>query len=206
MSQEFFYNNYGQWLKEVVVADLLAQGLVHDANGNGKIDIKLNANDPNGTPWIEGFDGDLTSILGDRDEVTLRHHLHGHDKWYSNSYTSSSSEGETTVSSSDGHDTIFMFTNGDDILRFDFTADAGWNAGMNTAEEELAFLQSFFSVTAVDADSVPGNESTKISVGDWSTTLFGQLYGDADNNGSNDVFDHIAFFVNDVPINDILIG
>jgi len=102
MSQSFFAKNYGEWLREVVVADLMAQGLDLDVNGDGHVGIGLNQNDPDGTPRIEGLtDKQLASIFGDRDEVTLRHGHHEHDRWYSNSYTSANGEGGTTVVNDD---------------------------------------------------------------------------------------------------------
>jgi hypothetical protein len=80
--------------------DLLAQGLELDANGNGKAGVRLKQHDPDGTPRVEGLtDEQLSAIFSDRDEVTLRHGHHGHDQWYSNTYTSSSSEDKTTVAS-----------------------------------------------------------------------------------------------------------
>ena len=196
LSQSFFAKNYAEWIREVVVADLLAQGLDLDVNGDGEIGVRLNAKDPDGTPWIEGLsDDELSAIFGDRDEVTLRHHHHGHDKWYSNSYTSSSSgDGDATISSSDGNDMIFGFSP-DDTLRFDFTADAAWNAGMDPAEE-LAYLRSFFSVELVDPDGLGSNSATKVSAGDFSVTLMDQLFGDDNNDGVNDVFAQIEIFVN----------
>lgn len=120
LSEKFFQKNYAEWLRDVVVADLVAQGLAHDENGNGKIDVKLNAKDPDGTPRIEGLsDTELANIFGNRDEVTLRHNFHEHDRWYSNTYEPQSSDGETTVSSEDGFDTILDFAKGVDHLQFD---------------------------------------------------------------------------------------
>ena len=195
LSQSFFAKNYGEWIRDVVVADLLAQGLDLDVNGDGEIGVRLNAKDADGTPWIEGLSDDqLSAIFGDRDEVTLRHHHHGHDASYSNSYVSSASEGEATVASSDGNDMIFGFSP-DDTLRFDFTADAAWNAGMDPAEE-LALLESFFSVELVDPDGIGFNTATKVSTDDFSVTLMEQLFGDTDNDGVNDVFAQIDIYVN----------
>lgn len=208
LSQDFFSKNYGQWLKEVVVADLLAQGLVHDANGNGKIDVKFNANDPDGTPWIEGLSDELlNSIFGDRDEVTLRHGHHGHDKWYSNSYTSPGGDGgETTVSSADGSDTIANFDFDDslglgfDKIQFNFTADLNWDAGFADNAEKLAFLESFFEITQVDAFNTPDPNdvnSTRISLSDhtWSTTLEATLLDTPEVLSALDIY-----------VNDVLIG
>ena len=123
LTKAFFSHNYSEWLRDVVVVDLLAQGLDLDANGNGRVGVRLNQWDSDGTPRIEGLrDDQLSSIFGDRDEVTVRHGHHGHDRWYSNSYTSSSGEGKTTVASEDGFDTIvdfdFVVGKGGDQLDF----------------------------------------------------------------------------------------
>jgi len=165
LSQSFFSKNYSEWLREVVVADLVAQGLDLDANGDGRIGVGLNQNDPDGTPRIEGLtDEQLSAIFSDRDEVTLRHGHHGHDKWYSNTYTSATSEGETTVASNDGFDTIFHFNFDEDKLEFsglgsDFTleqfmavfqvaeVDAG---GTATADMQLSLMDDSWSVTLLD--------------------------------------------------------
>ena len=42
LSQSFFAKNYAEWIREVVVADLLAQGLDLDVNGDGEIGVRLN--------------------------------------------------------------------------------------------------------------------------------------------------------------------
>jgi Ca2+-binding RTX toxin-like protein len=146
LSQSFFSKNYSEWLREVVVPDLeaqlQAQGLTLDTNGDGRIDVSLNQKDPDGTPRIEGLsDGELSAIFGDRDEVALRHGHHGHDRWYSNSYTSSTGEGETTIASDDGFDTIVNFTFGEDKLEFkglgsDFTLDQFTSVFEKTESDE----------------------------------------------------------------------
>ena len=144
LSQSFFAKNYGEWIREVVVADLLAQGFDLDVNGDGEIGIRLNARDPDGNPRIEGLsDEQLSAIFDDRDEVTLRHHHHGHDKWYSNSYTSSSGEAETIVTSDDGFDTIVGFNFGEDHLEF-----SGFGSAL-TLEE----FTSLFEKTESDVNS-----------------------------------------------------
>ena len=120
LSESFFASNYMEWLREVVVPDLQERGLAHDDNGNGKIDVCLDAKDPGGTPHIEGLsDEQLAQLFGDRDEVTVKDGHHGENLWYSNSYTSSSGEGETTVASTDGHDTALGFDLNVDQLEFD---------------------------------------------------------------------------------------
>jgi hypothetical protein len=202
LSQSFFAKNYGEWLREVVVPDLQAQGLARDTDGNGRIDVSLNAKDPGGTPRIEGLgDEQLSAIFGERDEVTLRHDHHGHDRWYSNSYASSSGDGETTVASNDGFDTIADFSfEGVDRIQFNFTADANWDAGFVNDAEKLAYLESFFTISQVDAFNTPDPNdvnSTRISLNDdsWSTTLEAvQL--DAPN----------VLAALDIYVNDVLIG
>jgi len=168
MSQSFFAKNYGEWLREVVVADLLAQGLDLDVNGDGKVGIRLNQNDPDGTPRIEGLtDDQLASIFGDRDEVTLRHGHHEHDRWYSNSYTSASSEGETTVvNDGDGFDTIVKFEWGVDKLELN---------GLETLDPTE--FESLFKVTEterdIDGDGQGDTIDTTLALADdsWGVTL-----------------------------------
>jgi RTX calcium-binding nonapeptide repeat (4 copies) len=182
LSQSFFSENYSEWLREVVVPDLQAQGLAQDTNGNGKIDICLNQNDPNGTPRIEGLtDEQLSKIFGDRDEVTLQHGHHEHDAWYSNSYTSSSSGGETTVVSNDGFDTIidFNFVEGDggDQLEFD-----------GITQEQ--FLASFVVDDTQDLNS-DGTLDTLMTIdgsADWSVTLLGVSGHDLDAFANDSMF------------------
>jgi hypothetical protein len=163
LSEKFFEKNYTEWLNNVVVADLLAQGLVHDENGNGKIDVKLNAKDPDGTPRIEGLtDEQLAQIFGDRDEVTLRHNFHEHDRWYSNSYEAESGGGETTVSSEDGFDTILDFKVGEDRLEF------GGLEGLSLAE-----FENLFSLERGDMST-----TVKLADGSWGVTLQDVVFND----------------------------
>ena len=155
-------------MRDVVVADLLAQGLVSDTNGNGKIDIKLNHKDPGGTPRIEGLsDEQLAQIFENRDEVTLRHKFHEHDRWYSNSYKSEGGDGETTVSSGDGFDTILDFVVGEDRLEFDGLEDLS-----------LAEFQSLFALDRMDA----GSTTVKLADGSWRVTLEGVTFDEAMSN------------------------
>jgi len=170
LSQSFFAQNYSEWLREVVVPDLQAQGLAHDMNGDGKIDVSLNQKDPDGTPRIEGLsDEQLSAIFGDRDEVALRQHHHGHDAWYSNSYTSPGGAGETTVASDDGFDTIVDFAFGEDKLVFSGLGDL-------TLEQ----FTNLFKVSDVDTDGLSGADSTMLVFADstpadidWGITVQG---------------------------------
>jgi Ca2+-binding RTX toxin-like protein len=171
LSKAFFSHNYKEWLKDVVVVDLLAQGLELDANGNGRVGVRLNQRDEDGTPRIEGLTKEeLSEIFGDRDEVTVRHGHHGHDAWYSNTYKSSSGEDVTTVASNDGFDTIVDFTFGEDKLELnglgsDFTLDQ---------------FTSLFKVSDVDTDGLNGADSTMLAFADstpadidWGVTVQG---------------------------------
>lgn len=216
LTQSFFSQNYTEWLRDVVVADLFAQGLAHDVNGNGKIDIELNQNDPAGTPFIEGLSAEeLAGMFSDRDGVVLKTGEHAHERFYSNEYTSSSG-GETTaaVTSGDGFDTIADFdaTNafglGLDKIHFDFTAAANWDAGFADNAAKLAYLEDLFSITQVDAYGSGDVNSTRIQLASevqtpvndladdtWSVTLETALLTDAQ-----------VFAALDISVNGTLIG
>jgi len=167
LSQSFFSKNYSDWLREVVVPDLeahlQAEGLTLDTNDNGRIGVRLNQHDPDGTPRIEGLTKDqLSAIFSDRDEVTLRHGHHGHDAWYSNSYTSPSSGGETKVASEDGFDTIHDFAWGEDMLELNGLA------GLT-----LDDFTNLFKATETDTDNDGVFDDTTLALADdsWSVTL-----------------------------------
>ena len=159
-----------EWLREVVVPDLQDQGLAHDDNGNGKIDVSLNAKDPGGTPHIEGVADDvLSQMFGDRDEVTVHHGHHSHDLWYSNSYTSSSGGGETTVASADGHDTIldpisFDPTDGVHPLEFDGLS------GLSLDEFQSLFTLDLDAATNVTTLGLAADDSWSVAFTDLSDT------------------------------------
>lgn len=170
LSKSFFAANYMDWLREVVVPDLQAQGLAHDDNGNGKIDVSLNAKDPGGTPHIEGVsDEQLAQIFGDRDEVTVRHGHHSHDLWYSNSYTSSSGDGETTVASADGHDTIvdnLSFDPNDGVHPLEFDG----LSGLSLDEFQSLFTLDLDTATNVTTLGLAADDSWSVAFTDLSDT------------------------------------
>jgi hypothetical protein len=194
-TQSFFSSQYTAWLRHLVDTFNLGS----DVDGDGIVEVGLNQNDadPLATPFIEGMSAEeLTAMFMDRDSVFLKTGKVTQERYYSN--TLSTGDGADAVTSGDGRDTILDFTDASgDILQFNFGAAANWDAGL---ADPLAYLQSFFTVAQIDADGVGGVDSTKISVGDWSTTLVGQLYGDADFDGFSDVFNHVAIYVNDVLI------
>jgi len=163
LTENFFEKNYKEWLKEVVVADLLEQGFVLDANGNGKIKIDINEDSRNGTPRIEGLTKDqLAEIFGDRDSVILRDGHETEKAWYSNSYTSPGG-GQDSVASTDGFDTIVGFDFAEDTLDFN-----GLGAGFT-----LADFTSLFTVSNVDTGGAVGADSTMLALADgtWGVTL-----------------------------------
>lgn len=159
LTEKFFEKNYTEWLKEVVVPDLLAQGLELDANGNGKIKIDINEDSRNGTPRIEGLTKDqLAEMFGDRDGVILNDDGETEKAFYSNSFTSG--KGKDTVTSGDGFDTIVDFKFGEDKLDF---------SGITKGQ----FLASFFVDYTQNVDGVGGADTVITITGDtgWSLTL-----------------------------------
>ncbi|MEK6210709.1 MAG: calcium-binding protein [Pseudomonadota bacterium] len=163
LTEKFFEKNYEVWLKEVVVADLLEQGFMLDANGNGKIKIDINEDSRNGTPRIEGLTKDqLAELFGDRDSVILNDGGKAEKAWYSNSYTSPGG-GQDTVASTDGFDTIVGFDFAEDTLDFN-----GLGAGFT-----LADFTSLFKVSDVDTGGAVGADSTMLALADgtWGMTL-----------------------------------
>ena len=188
-SQGFFSSKYTAYLQHLVDE----YGIGEDLNGNGKVKIKINQNDPSGIPSIEGLsEEDAAEMFGDPTSLAVRtgHHHHGHhdhgnhghghkhghkhndkhdhkhhndkhdhtkERWYSDSFTIDGG-GEQTVSSADGHDSIFDFEW--DVDSLDFSG-----LGAMTLDQFLAT----FDVTET-ADG-----STLALEGDatWSVTLVG---------------------------------
>lgn len=171
LTEKFFEKNYTEWLKEVVVPDLLAQGFELDANGNGKIKIDINEDSRNGTPRIEGLTKQqLAEMFGDRDSVILRDGCDTEKAFYSNSFTSGN--GRDSIAGNDGFDTIvdFTFGPGGDKLEFN-----GVGAGFTVDQ-----FKSLFKVSDVDTDGDMAVDSTMLALADgtpadnnWGVTVQG---------------------------------
>lgn len=158
LTEKFFETNYQDWLKEVVVPDLLQQGLVLDANGDGKIKIDINEDSQNGTPRIEGLSkAQLAEMFGDRDSVILNDHGNTEKAWYSNSFTSGN--GQDTITSHDGSDKIVDFTWGVDKLEFHGLA------GLSQTQ-----FASLFAVTQGDVNG-DGIIDTTLALADGSEAV-----------------------------------
>jgi len=182
-SEKFFTAKYTEWLQHLVDD----YGIGEDVNGDGKVKIKFNENDPHAVPRIEGLNrAEADELFNDPTsaEVTTGHHGHHHghdhghghkyghhkqhtdDVWFSDSFTIDG--GTKTIASADGQDMI-DFTWGEDRLDFSGLGP------MTQGEFEAAF--------ALTDDG----GSTKIALeGDdtWSVTLLGvsghteaELYG-----------------------------
>lgn len=166
LTENFFEKNYKEWLKEVVVPDLLAQDFVLDANGNGKIKIGLDEVDLNDdseslTPRIEGLTQEqLDAIFGDPRSVVLRDGHETEVTLFSNSYTSPG--GEDTAASTDGFDNIVDFDFAQDKLDFD---------GLGSFT--LAEFANLFKVSVVDADNDGTIDDTQLALLDdsWGVSL-----------------------------------
>lgn len=162
-TQAFFSVQYTAWLNELVST----YGLGEDKDGDGKVSVGLNQNDPNGTPYIEGMsEEDLASMFGDRENVMLKTGKTTQERYYSDSFTFGSG---TTVSSTDGKDIIndFSRTDGDKLDFSGLTSDQ---------------FNSFFSVNVVDADGDTFLDDTVITLttdATWSLTLIGYTSFDA---------------------------
>ena len=87
------------------------------------------------------------------------------------------------ASSDDGFDVIVLFDAGSNKMRFDFSADQGWDAGLADNSAKLAFLEDLFKV-----------ESGMIALDDdtWSV--------DAGSLNQTDPFAAVDMYVNDVLI------
>ncbi len=167
-TQGFFASQYTAWLEHLV--DTF--GLGSDTNSDGVVEIGLNQNDPDGTPFIEGVSAEeLAGMFTDRDEVLLKTGKVTQERFYSNTFTTG--EGQDTVESTDGFDTIVDFDFAQDKLDFD---------GLGNLT--LAEFTSLFKVTVVDADSDGATDDTQLALLDdsWGVSLL-------DNNGAHDLSD-----------------
>lgn len=183
LTEKFFEQNYKEWLKEVVVPDLLEQGFVLDKNGDGKIKIGINDDSRNGTPRIEGLTKhQFDEIFGDRDSVILNDHGHTEKAWYSNSFASGN--GKDTVASTDGFDTIVDFKFGSDGDKLEFN---GLGADFTVDQ-----FTSMFKVSDVDTNGDHVADSTMLALADstaadinWGVTVQGAGHTEADFYGSS---------------------
>jgi hypothetical protein len=156
-TQNFFSMQYTAWLNELVETF----GLGSDTNGDGVIDVGLNQNDPDGTPFIEGVsDQDLAEMFGDPDSFMAKTGKTSHERFYADSF--STGDGGATVTSADGFDTIVEFDFAHDKLDFD-------GLGSLTLEE----FTSLFKVTVVDADNDGTIDDTQLALLDdsWGVSL-----------------------------------
>lgn len=185
LTENFFEKNYKEWLKEVVVPDLLAQGFTLDTNGDGKIkvgvsEVDLNEDGESLMPRIEGLTQEqVDAIFGDPRSVVLRDGHETEVTFFSNSYTSPGG-GQTTVTSTDGFDTIVGFDFAVDKLQFD---------GLGSLT--LADFTTLFNVTVIDADHDGIVDDTQLALLDntWGVSLL-------DDNGVHGLSDfHTNIFL-----------
>jgi len=157
-TQSFFATQYTAWLRHLVDTN----GLGSDINGDGIVGVGLNQNDaaPDATPFIEGVSAeDLGAMFTDRDNVTLKTGKVTQERFYSNSF--STGNGEDTVESTDGFDTIVDFQWGMDNLEFN-------GLGGLTLDQ----FKSLFTVNEADVNG-DGTTDTVLALADdtWSATL-----------------------------------
>ena len=162
MTQNEFSVKYTAWLNYLVAE----YGLGNDADGDGTVEIGLNQNDPNGTPWIEGMTAEeLDALFSSAESFTVKTGKTTQTRYYSDEFTIGSG---TSVTSTDGKDTITDFNTGEDKLNF---------SGV-TAEQ---FAQYFaWSVVDANNDGVVDDTVFTLSTDDsWSLTLIGVTDFDA---------------------------
>ena len=154
MTQSAFATSYTSWLN-ALVSEL---SLGSDLDGDGKISVNLNQNDPNGTPLIEGMsDEQLNALFADAASIDVKTGKTTQERWYSDLDTS----GGFQILNHDGNDTVLNFdVDGDDHDVLDLRGV--------TAEEALQYFN--FATADVDAD---GKTDTVISWDGGSITLLG---------------------------------
>jgi hypothetical protein len=171
-TQAFFATNYTAYLDYLV--EKYSLGV--DTNGDGKISVGLNQNDPYGTPHIEGMtDEELSTMFSDAEGVKVYTGKKLTERFYSEEF----STGEGGVSSFDGFDSITDFNLEEgDCLEF---------VGLGS-KDDFSFEQfkTFFHVVEVDQDGDGAADDTAVSLqnGDWGVMLCGvtglteeQVYG-----------------------------
>jgi hypothetical protein len=189
--------NYTEWLRYLVEK----YNLGNDDDGDGVINIGLNQNDPTGVPHIEGMSFDeLNALFGDTDNVFLKTGKTSQERYYSNSF-STGDGGEDAVTSSDGFDTILDIGNGADKVRFDFTADLDWDAGLADTAAQLAYLEGFFKIDQGLFSGADGVTDTRLfidmnndNVAEWSVVFNAESFSAAE------VWAAVYIYVNDTMI------
>lgn len=169
-TQAFFSTKYTEWLQHLV-RDF---GLGVDTNGDGQIKVGLNQNDPAGTPQIEGLSSEeLADIFSDRESVLIKTGKTTHERYYSDSFTSSTG-GEAVVTGLDGHDLICDFQWGLDTLSF---------SGLGT-DFTLGQFEASFELTQTDfnGDGLIDQTVLALEDGSWSATVWGitDVHSEAD--------------------------
>ena len=162
-TQSFFSTKYTEWLQHLV-RDF---GVGVDTNGDGKINVGLNQNDPTGTPQIEGLSSEeLADIFSDRENVLIKTGKTTHERYYSDSFTSSTG-GEAVVTGLDGQDVIYDFEWGLDKLSF---SGLGTDFTLQQFEASFEVTQSGYGTVLALVD------------GSWSATLLGMtdVHSEAD--------------------------
>jgi hypothetical protein len=172
-TQAFFASNYTGYLEYLVGKYSL--GL--DTDGDGKISVGLNQNDPYGTPHIEGMtEEELSSMFSEAEGVMVYTGKKLTERFYSETFSTGDDAGGVT--SFDGFDVITDFNAEEDCLEF---------TGLGT-KDQFSFEQfkTFFAVTEIDQDGDGVAEDTAVSLqnGDWGVMLCGvtglteeQVYG-----------------------------
>jgi len=154
-SQSFLAKNYTKWLSSLVKENDLGT----DVDGNGKIKVNINQNDPDGTPIIEGMTEDeLTAMFGDRLSLDVKTGKTTHERWYSDSITL----GSDAVTSDSGMDVITDF-------------DAAEGDTLHMTGITLADYEAMFTITEADvnADTAVDTVITLATDASWSLTLVG---------------------------------
>jgi len=162
-TQSFFATKYTEWLESLVKEFEL--GI--DLDGDGRVKVELNQNDPDGTPLIEGLTAEeLAEMFGDRDNVLIKTGKTTQERWYSDTW-STDAEGELALSSSDGHDVIVDYEWDHDTIHL-----GGLFEGFTFEEFDRLFDTA--DVTKIgDLDLGAAHSSLSLADGSWSVTLFG---------------------------------
>lgn len=146
-----FAKNYNQWLDYLVTK--------YDLAGGQDYTIELNQT-TSGVPsvWVDGVDV-LAGQLSEGEDFTFTTGRTLQTRYYSDLFSFGSG---LTATSTDGHDTITDFVQGEDILDF---------SGLTAAQ-----FDELFGIAQTDADDDGASDDTVLTItGDdsWSLTLVG---------------------------------